>query len=164
MASSRLAARASARRRHRCGVGAGFRRQLRRLADKWRERGGSLSTNTGRIAQQRIANARIRPRRTTLRTRAPSFRNESEEKYDRGPVARLALWRTNVNETTELYVNCCRNTSARHWREYSDFQPARCVVAQALACQTAGTVGRGEYRQAQPTGARLFFLLLSGFS
>src|SRR5215470_18010692 len=61
-------------------------------------------------------------RGAACRARTDHARNQSEEKYDHGPVARPALRRANVVEKSRLHDDCRHHAGAGHRREHGDFQ------------------------------------------
>src|SRR5262249_49919913 len=78
-------------------------------------------------------------------------RNQSENKYARRLVARLALWRANVGKESWLYFDCRAHAGAGHRSEHGDFQCGQCGTAASVAVPgrgaTDGVVGAGtQYR------------------
>src|SRR5262249_57040632 len=71
--------------------------------------------------------------------------NESEDKYDRRPMARPALRRANVSKATRLYADCRADAGVGHRRQHGDFQRGGCVAVASVALpriRAAGAVVR----------------------
>src|SRR5262245_48128728 len=91
--------------------------------------------------RRRLAKSRLAPMREAAVVEELA-QYQSEDKYARRLVARLALWRANVTETTGLHVDCCVGAGAGDWREHGDFEYGQRLYPASLARGKARRTGR----------------------
>src|SRR5262249_20374595 len=131
------------------------------VARQRRDAGGGRAPGARGIGRQRFASAGTAPRGAPITARAYLAWNQSEDKYDRRPLARPALRRANVDETPRLRCGGRFHTRARDQREHHDLLDHQRLLLQAVAGEGPGPACTGAAKErrlenaARPLLARL---------
>src|SRR5262245_51297026 len=143
--ADRLEARSGARSRDHRGTLATFGRSLRGVSCQWRDVGRGLSRGARGIERERNATTGTAPCRAASLAGCNHARNESEDQYDRGFLARPALRRANDGKESRLYFDRRADAQPGDRREYGGLQFYQRPVVQAPPrSDRAGAVGTGK--------------------